>query len=124
MISAASIAIDSCPIVVPLKENNLKTSMEDRFDKTRKPAGDPDARLGVMIHYPTPYKKEVRYFRGYRNHVIIDTATEPPIWETTKPAHITEIRIAKSVIREVKQCFGLNIEVVIGDAHFDTRRFS
>ena len=76
-----------------------------------------------MIHYPTPYKQEVRYFRGYRNHVIIDTATELPIWETTKPAHITEIRIAKSVIREVKQCFGLNIEVVIGDAHFDTRSF-
>ena len=119
IILGTSVAIDSCPIVVALKENNLKTSMADRFDKTRRPAGDPDARLGVMIHYLTPYKKEVRYFWGYRNHVIIDTATELPIWETTKPAHIAEIRIAKALIRETKQCFGLNIKVVIGDANYD-----
>ena len=35
VITGKSIAIDSCPIVVPLKENNLKTSMKDRFDKIR-----------------------------------------------------------------------------------------
>jgi len=119
VISGKSIAIDSCPIVVPLKENNLKTSMANRFDKTRKPAGDPDARLGVLIHYPTPFKKEVRYFWGYRNHVISDTATELPIWETTKPAHISEIKIAKSLIRETRNVFDLHIEVVTGDANYD-----
>ncbi len=53
-----SIAIDSCPIVALLKENHLKTSIADRFDKTKKPAGDPDARLGVLIHFPTPFKKK------------------------------------------------------------------
>lgn len=119
VISGKSIAIDSCPIVVPLKENNLKTSMADRFDKTRRPAGDPDARLGVMIHYPTPFKKEVRYFWGYRNHVINDTATELPIWETTKKANVSEIRIAKALIRETKNFFDLNIEVVTGDTNYD-----
>jgi hypothetical protein len=123
VISGKSIAIDSCPIVVPLKENNLKTSVADRFDKTKKPAGDPDARLGVMIHYPTPFKKEVRYFWGYRNHVINDTITELPIWETTKPAHISEIRIAKALVREAKSFFGLNIEVVTGDAQYDSEDF-
>jgi len=120
VITGKSIAIDSCPIVVPLKENNLKTSMKNRFDKTKRPKGDPDARLGVMIHYPTPMKKEIRYFWGYRNHVISDTATELPIWETTKPADISEIRIAKSLIRKAKKCLSLNIEVVTGDAQFDT----
>ncbi len=123
VISGNSVAIDSCPIVVALKENNLKTSVADRFDKTRRPAGDPDARLGIMIHYPTPYKKEVRYFWGYRNHVIIDTATELPIWETTKPANIAEIRIAKALIGEAQQCFGLHLEVVIGDANYDAEEF-
>ena len=111
-----SIAIDSCPIVVSLKENNLKTSVADRFDKTSRPAGDPDARLGVMIHYPAPFKKEVRYFWRYRNHVINDTAMELPIWETTKKANVSEIRIAKALIRETKNFFDLDIEVVTGDA--------
>ena len=119
LISAKSIAIDSCPIVVPLRENNLKTSMANRFDKTRKPAGDPDARLGVLIHYPTPFKKQVRFFWGYRNHVISDTDTELPIWETTKKANVSEIRIAKALIREAKEFFHLNINVVTGDANYD-----
>jgi hypothetical protein len=119
VISGKAIAIDSCPIVVPLKENNLKTAMADRFDKTRRPAGDPDARLGVLIYYPTPFKKEVRYFWGYRNHVINDTATELPIWETTKKANVSEIRIAKALIREMKNFFDLTIEVVAGDANYD-----
>lgn len=119
VISGKSIAIDSCPIVVPLKENNLKTAMTGRFDKTRKPAGDPDARLGVLIHYPTPFKKEIRYFWGYRNHVISDTTHELPIWETTKKANVSEIRIAKALIREMRNFFDLTVEVVTGDANYD-----
>ncbi len=78
-ITGEFIAIDSCPIVVPLKENNLKTAKPNRFDKTKMPAGDPDARLGVMIHFPTPPKKAVRYFWGYRNHVVNDVDTELPV---------------------------------------------
>lgn len=122
-ITGRSIAIDSCPIVVSLRENNLKTSMSNRFDKTRKPTGDPDTRLGVMIHYPTPYKKEIRYFWGYRNHIINDTATELPIWETLKPANVSEISIAKSMIREAKSLFKLNVEAVAADANFDSEDF-
>jgi len=120
VISGNSIAIDSCPIVALLKENNLKTSMSDRFDKTRIPAGDPDARLGVLIHFPNPYKKEVRYFWGYRNHVINDTATELPIWEITKPANVSDINVAKDLIQEVCSFFNLNIQTVMGDANYDS----
>ncbi len=123
VITGQAIAIDSCPMVVPVKENNLKTSVKDRFDKTRKPLGDPQARLGVMIHYPTPQKKQVRYFWGYRNHVITDTATELPIWETTKPAQVSEIRIAKALVRQAQQTFGLSINVVAADANYDAEDF-
>lgn len=119
VITGTCIAIDSCPIVVQLRENNLKTSMANRFDKTRRPAGDADAGLGIMIHYPTRYKKQVHYFWGYRNHVLNDTNTELPFWEATKPAHIHEIRIAKALIREAQRCLNLNIAVVAGDANYD-----
>jgi len=120
VISGNSIAIDSCPIVALLKENNLKTSMADRFDKAKVPAGDPDARLGVLIHFPTPFKKEVRYFWGYRNHVINDTATELPIWEITMPANVSDIKVAKDLIREASSFFNSNIQVVTGDANYDS----
>jgi hypothetical protein len=119
-VSGNSISIDSCPIVALLKENNLKTSIADRFDKTRKPAGDPDARLGVLIHFPSPFKKEVRYFWGYRNHVISDTNTELPIWEVTKPANVSDINVAKDLIQEAYSIFNLNIQSVLGDAAYDS----
>ncbi|MBC8315004.1 MAG: transposase [Bacteroidetes bacterium] len=120
VLSGNSIAIDSCPIVTLLKENNLKTSITDRFDKTKKPAGDPEARLGVLIHFPTPFKKEVRYFWGYRNHVINDTATELPIWEITKPANVSDIKVAKDLIQEARSFFNLTIQAVMGDANYDS----
>jgi len=113
------IAIDSCPIVVPLKENNLKTSVSDRFDKTKIPAGDPQARLGVLIHFPKPYDKRVRYFWGYRNHVINDISTELPIWQVTNPANITDVKVAKHLIQEAKNLFNLNIKAVLADANYD-----
>ncbi len=119
-ISGNSIAIDSCPIVSLLKENNLKTSMSKRFDKTKIPADDHDARLGVLIHFPNPFKKEVRYFWGYRNHVINDTATELPIWEITKPANVSDIKVAKDLIQEACSFFNLNIQTVMGDANYDS----
>jgi transposase len=119
-ISGNSIAIDSCPIVALLKENNLKTSISDRFDKTKIPAGDPDARLGVLIHFPSPFKKEVRYFWGYRNHVINDVDTELPIWEITKPANVSDIKVAKDLIQEASSFFNLNIQAVMGDANYDS----
>jgi len=120
VITGKTIAIDSCPIVVALKENNLKTSMKDRFDKTQIPAGDPDARLGVMIHYPYPFQKKVQYFWGYRNHIITDTVTELPLWEVTKPANVHETKMAKSMIQDAKKAFKLKITAVIGDANYDT----
>ena len=119
-VSGNSISIDSCPIVALLKENNLKTSIADRFDKTRKPAGDRDARLGVLIHFPSPFKKEVRYFWGYRNHVISDTNTELPIWEVTKPANVSDINVAKDLIQKAYSIFNLNIQSVLGDAAYDS----
>jgi hypothetical protein len=114
------IAMDSCPIVVPLKENNLKTSVSDRFDKTKFPAGDPEARLGVLIHFPKPYDKRVRYFWGYRNHIINDTTTELPIWEITEPANIADLKVAKNLIQEAKSLFNLNIKAVLADANYDS----
>lgn len=121
--SGHGIAIDSCPIVAQHRENNLKTSMANRFDKFRRPAGDSEARLGLMIPYPKPFKKEVCYFWGYRNHTVSDIDTELPLWGTTKPAHISEIRIAKSLIREAKQHLAQDIQLVLADANYDAQHF-
>lgn len=123
VIRGKAVAVDSCPIMIHCKENNLKTSVSNRFDKTRIPDGDPDARLGVMIQYPSPFKKEVRYFWGYRNHVVNDIETELPLAEITHPANVHEIRVARSLLNEVKETYHLPLTSVVGDANFDTETF-
>ena len=44
-ISAQSVGLNSCPIEAFVKENNLKTSTKDRYQKHRLLPGDKDARL-------------------------------------------------------------------------------
>lgn len=113
------LSIDSCPIKANVKENNLKTSIKDRFDKTKLPKGDPDCRLGVIIHFLKPFKKEVQFFWGYRHHVVSDANCELPIWEITKPANVAESTLFIPLFTHIKDEFNLPIEGVLGDAAYD-----
>ena len=72
VVHGTGIGFDSCPIEASVKENNLKTSIKDRYDKYRLVSGDKNARLGVNIHFPSPSKKKIDYFWDYLNFIIND----------------------------------------------------
>ena len=117
-INARYVAADSCPIKANVKENNLKTNVINRFDKTRIPKGDPDARLGAYAVYPT--KKKVEYFWGYRNHILNDALSELPIAEVTEPANVYEQHLIIPQLKYIKKIFKLPIKAVLGDSAFDS----
>ena len=50
-IKGTYLTFDSSNIPVKVKENNLKTSIKDRFSKTKRPKGDPESRLSIMVHF-------------------------------------------------------------------------
>lgn len=120
VITGESVSIDSCPIEANVRENNLKTSVKTRFDKNHRPPGDPDARLGVKIHYPQPFKKKIVFFWGYRNHILNDTTSELPVHECTLPASEDEKKQAVVLLEELRTFFSLPVKYVIGDANYDT----
>lgn len=123
VISGAHLVMDSCPILAKVRENNFKSSFSsNRFDKSRKPKGDPDARLGVLIHFPQPFKKEIRYFWGYRNHIVVDAEEELPLWEVTHPAHMSEVHQAIPMLQKTKDTLSLSVETVGGDGIYDTEK--
>jgi hypothetical protein len=122
VISARGVGLDSCPIEAFVKENNLKTSIKDRYEKHRLVSGDKDARLGVSIHFPTPFKKKVHYFWGYRNHIISDLDSELPIVEITLQANKDEKNVALPLLCKLHQEHSLPIEVVAGDANYDVEK--
>ena len=119
VICATAIGFDSCPIEARVKENNPKAWVRDRYDKNTLLCGDKDARLGVTIHFPRPFKKEVHYFWGYRNHIINDLQSELPLWEITLQANKSEKPVGLSMLKELHQSFALPIEAVAGDANYD-----
>ena len=123
IISGKHLVMDSCPIVVKVRENNFKTSVsKNRFDKSQIPKGDPDARLGILIHFPQPFKTQIRYFWGYRNHIIADAQEELPLWEITHPADVSEVHPAIPMLQKTKKTFSLLIEIVSGDAYYDSEK--
>jgi len=122
VIAGKYLLMDSCPLVAKARENNLKTSVSHRFDKTRSLKADPDTRLGILVYFPQPFKKEVHYFWGYRNHIVADAEEERPLWEVTHPAHISEVSQAIPMLQKTKDTFSVMIETVGGDAIYDTEK--
>ena len=119
-ITGEYLSFDSTNMPAKVKENNLKTSIASRCDKTRFPKGDPDCRLGVMVHFPQPFKKEIRFFWGYKNSVIADAVSELPILEVTKPANIHDTKTALSLLKEIKERFNFKVSGVTADDAVDS----
>jgi transposase len=119
VVSGDHLVLDSCPILAKVRENNLKTPSTQRFEKTQLPKGDPDARVGVLIHFLHPPKKVVRYFWGYRNHIVADAQEELPLWEITHPADVSEIHQAIPLLRKTQETFSISVGTVSGDAVYD-----
>jgi len=114
------LALDSCPILSPVRENNLKTAVRDRFNKLRFPKADPTARLGVLASYPRPESRKIIFFWGYRNHIIVDTETELPLWEQTHPADRKESPLAIPLLKALTSILALPLEAVCADSAYDT----
>ncbi len=113
------LALDSCSVVAPLHENNLKAGLgHSRFSKEHPPKGDPETGIGVRVHFPHPGSKEVTYFWGYRNHTLSDTESELTLAEETHPANVSEITRAVPLL-QAAQPLGLAPEFVTADSEYD-----
>jgi len=119
VITGEILALDSCIIEANVKENNLKTAVASRFDKTIIPNGDPEAKLGVKVHYPKPFQRKITFFWGYRNHVVSDTLTELPLHERTQTANQHEQKQVVSMLKELLSSCPIPIKAITADANYD-----
>jgi len=113
------LSIDSGHILANVKENNLKACVKSRFDKSKTLKGDPDARVGIIIHFKDNSKKKVGFFWGYRNHVVLDAVSELPVAEITKPANVHEQTLFIPLFTQIRNSFNLSVKEVIADAMYD-----
>lgn len=117
-ITGRYLSCDNCPIFAPVKENNFRTNVRNRFNKTKIPDGDPECTLGTYVIYQP--QKKIEYFWGYRNHIINDALKELPVAEITKPNNISGSVLFIPQFKYVKDTFKFNIKAVVGDSEFDS----
>ncbi len=118
-ISGELISADSCPVISPVKENNPKTTVKDRFNKYKSCTGDPDAKLGITVSF-LKSKKSISFFWGYRNHIINDALSELPIDEITKPANIHDSQFLIPQLKLISSTFNLKTRAVLADSAYDS----
>lgn len=107
LIKGQYISCDSCPIFVKVKENNLKTNVKDRYDKTKILKGDPTAKLGAYVVYPN--EKDVSFFWGYRNHMLNDAISELPVAEKTYPNTVSDSTVFIPQLKYLADTFKFKI---------------
>ncbi len=101
------ISLDTKHILAWVKENNPKAYVEDRYDKTRQPAGDPDCKLGCKRRHnrrqaeselgipSTPTKNPIpakdksvgEFYWGYGSGVVV---AKVPGWGELALAELTQ----------------------------------
>jgi len=134
-----AISLDTKHILAWVKENNPKDYVQDRYDKEKQPAGDPDCRLGCKRRRnqrasskeppptprdnPTPAHISVgEYYWGYASGVV---ATKIPGWgefvlaELTLPFDQPDVAYFHPLMAETERRLGLRPPYGAFDAAFD-----
>lgn len=137
------VVVDTKHIIAWVKENNLKTYVEDRYDKTKQPHGDPDCRLGCKRRHnqktgaervpdlpATPAKESVpaaglafgEYYWGYGSGIVIVTVPdcgEFVLAEMTQPFDQPDVSYFFPLMTQVEQRLGRKPRCGALDAAFD-----
>ena len=134
------ISLDTKHILAFVKENNPKAYVENRFDKTQQPKGDPDCKLGCKRKHnqrvsktdysdtPTtnPLPAETvsvgEYYWGYGSGVVVVKVPnygEFVLAEMTQPFNQPDLSYFFPLMRKTEQVLGFKPRFGTFDAAFD-----
>jgi hypothetical protein len=135
-----AVSLDTKHIIAWVQENNPKDYVEDRYDKTKQPSGDPDCRLGCKRRRnqrvsskkppPTPADNPVpahtlpvgEFYWGYGSGVV---ATKVPGWgefvlaELTLPFDQPDVAYFHPLMADTERRLGFRPRYGAFDAAFD-----
>lgn len=122
-----TVAFDVKHIYAWVQENNERTYVTDRYDKTRQPKGDPDCRLGVkrstnqeQSDGSTKEKKELLW--GYGTGVAASIVAEygaVVLAEYTQPFNANDITFFRPLYHQSVLALHQFPTNVVGDAAYD-----
>jgi hypothetical protein len=129
------VSLDTKHIIAWVKENNPKTYVPDRYNKTRQPPGDPDCRLGCKRRHnqaapPTPTRNPVsakqakvgEYYWGYGSGVVVAKVAgfgEFVLSELTQPFDQADVSYFFPLMQQAEARLGDRPRYATFDAAFD-----
>jgi len=127
------VSLDTKHILAWVRQNNPKTYVADRFDKTKQPAGDPDCRLGCKRRHNqvrTPTRNPVsassvqvgEYYWGYGSGIVVTRVPdygEFVLAELTQPFDQADLTYFFPLMDQVLQRLGDKPRFGTFDAAFD-----
>jgi hypothetical protein len=140
IIAGECISLDTKHILAWVKENNPKAYVENRFDKTQQPKGDPDCKLGCKRKHnrrvatsenpatPTtnPLPAETiqvgEYYWGYGSGVVVAKIPgygEFVLAEMTQPFNQPDLSYFFPLMTKTEQILGFRPPIGTFDAAFD-----
>jgi hypothetical protein len=134
------ISLDTKHIIAWVKENNPKAYVENRYDKTQQPAGDPDCKLGCKRKHnryvargenpvtpaANPLPAEMiqigEYYWGYGSGVVVvkvPECSEFVVADLTQPFDQSDVSYFFPLMRRTEQVLGFKPRFGTFDAAFD-----
>jgi hypothetical protein len=128
------VSLDTKHILAWVKENNPKTSVSDRFDKTKQPPGDPDCKLGCKrrrnqgwptpTHLPQPALsvKVGEFYWGYGSGLVVTKVPdygEFVLAELTQPFDQGDATYFFPLMQQMERHLGYRPRFATFDAAFD-----
>jgi hypothetical protein len=106
VVSLDQFVLDSKPVMAATRENNFKNPNRNTRNKHKTPKRNRQATLSYYSCQVVNGKKEnLIFFWGYRTHVIVSKEGICLV-ELTLPNNITDSKVAKRLIRELKRRYG------------------
>lgn len=121
IVDGSFIGLDSTPVLANTKQNNPKSFEKTKFSKEHHPAADPDCALGVHTASNQHNEKNVEYYWGYKNHVLVDCISGLPLYELTTPANVADSTVTKRILDAANQVLPLEECTFLADKGYDVK---
>ncbi len=121
IIDTSFIALDSTPVSANTHQNNPKSFAKNKFAKDNQPKSDKDCGLGVHTASNQHNERNFEYFRGYKNHVLIDCITGLPIFEKTTTADVADCTVALEILSQTNSYISLEECTFLADKGYDVK---
>lgn len=121
IIDTSFIGLDSTPVAANTSQNNRKAFLSNKFKPDNQPKADADCKPGVHTASNQSNEKNYEFYRGYKNHVLVDCISGLPVFELTTTADVHDSSVALDILADTHAFLPITECTFLADKGYDTK---